>query len=119
MSLGPGHVQRKLAKIFAENKGGALTRSAVLRAAKSAAWKAGWTKLHVYDMSENIFVEVTNPLAGKFGSGMPVYAIAHFVGASPRDVRGYLVEGTIPRPSLSVETGPKLLTHNTYQGGKC
>jgi hypothetical protein len=72
----------------------------------------------VYDLgNENLFVEVTNPLVGKFGQGMSIYAIAHFIGASQRDVRRALIQGTTPLPALSVEAGAKLLTHNTYQGG--
>jgi hypothetical protein len=140
MSHGPGHVQRKLAEIFAENRGAALTtsrlclliwgetedgaqhlsrRSAVLRAAKTVAWKAGWVKFRVYDtMNENVFVEVTNPLAeAGGGTGSTTLAwIAKTVGANPRDVRRALIQGA-PILALSVSTAPKLLTLNTYQGG--
>jgi hypothetical protein len=51
--------------------------------------------------NENVFVEVINPLAMKFGiGGMSIFAIANFVGASQRDVLGYFSEGAIPAISV-------------------
>jgi hypothetical protein len=108
MSRGPGHIQRKIAEVFAGNPDKAFTvrmlcklvwgdphlwpepvqRSAVLRAAGKVARKAGWVRSSLHFMAnETCFVSARNQLAVGLKDALSQRAIAEIMGVSERTIR--------------------------------